>query len=220
MTIPHVLHQIWAGPDPFPDQYEEWAYGWRHLHPGWEYRLWTEPPINLYNQNLWDGAESVSQRPWQFRADVWRYEILADIGGVYVDADFEPRQPLTSLCAGYPDGWVPQHDPVGIWVINGLIAAPARHPALLDAIRGLAANVTRESGSSNTRLSGPQYWTPIARRHQMTEVPSAWFVPYQWNELDRADEPFPDALAVHRWNNAMEKAGIRDETLNRLTDNA
>ena len=40
--IPRTLHQVWLGPDPIPARYMGFLDGWRRLHPGWSYQLWTD----------------------------------------------------------------------------------------------------------------------------------------------------------------------------------
>ena len=42
MRIPQVFHQIWVGPDPFPDELAAYRQTWIDHHPHWEHRLWTE----------------------------------------------------------------------------------------------------------------------------------------------------------------------------------
>ena len=40
--IPRILHQIWLGGSPIPEEFLEFSAGWRRHHPHWEYRLWTD----------------------------------------------------------------------------------------------------------------------------------------------------------------------------------
>jgi mannosyltransferase OCH1-like enzyme len=79
-TIPKILHQIWLGPLPRPKGMTSWpAMNW-----DWSYRLWTEDDIPpLRNQALFDAFHDV----YHAQADILRYEILYEHGGVYLDAD-------------------------------------------------------------------------------------------------------------------------------------
>ena len=38
--IPKIIHQIWIGPKPIPDQYKEFSQKMIEMHPDWEYHLW------------------------------------------------------------------------------------------------------------------------------------------------------------------------------------
>ena len=42
MRIPRILHQIWVGPDPFPEEFADYRETWIRHHPAWEVRFWTE----------------------------------------------------------------------------------------------------------------------------------------------------------------------------------
>ena len=53
--IPRIIHQIWIGNQALrPVAMME---TWRHMHPAWEYRLWTE--VELLELGLLCGAEVV-----------------------------------------------------------------------------------------------------------------------------------------------------------------
>ena len=202
--IPLVQHRIWIGP-PLPDRYAEWLERWEDLHPAWEHRLWTEDNLpTLRNQDLYDRAEEITTRsPNQFRADVVRYELLYEHGGVYLDMDFEPVRAIDPLMNGHP--WVIRH--ARRFVGNAAMSFPAKHPAMREAIDRLPASCRRyPPGTMNTLRSGPQYWTPIARRHRVRELPEHFFFPYQPTQLQKAGA-VEGAYATHHWNNRRTTKG-------------
>jgi hypothetical protein len=45
MKIPRIIHQIWLGPSPLPEQDAAYVETWKQLHPDWEHRLWTEDDL-------------------------------------------------------------------------------------------------------------------------------------------------------------------------------
>lgn len=188
-----------------PDLYRHFIESWRSLHPRWEFRWWDEsnlPP--LQNWELWEAAPRIAPRAVeQFRSDVARYELLQRFGGVWVDVDFRCQKPI-DVFMGRP--WVVRH--ARRFVANGIIGVPPDHPAMAEAIENLPAIVERHPGRANTWLSGPRYFTPIAHRHDFRILPGEWFLPYEWNELERGDEDFPDAWAVHHWNNQRRQKGL------------
>src|ERR1044071_4358605 len=101
MPIPKLFHQIWIGSD-LPDEFAHYMEGWKQNHPDWEHVLWTDLDVStlkLKNRDLYNHAEEIAPRNvGQFRADLLRYELLFQFGGVYVDADFESLRPIDSLC--------------------------------------------------------------------------------------------------------------------------
>jgi hypothetical protein len=98
MAIPRMLHYIWLGENPMHPLMREWRKRWAALHPGWEMKTWGKVP-GLPTHLLASGDELVECRHPSYlascpthakRSDVWRYEILEQQGGVYLDTDFEP----------------------------------------------------------------------------------------------------------------------------------
>ena len=82
------------------------------------------------------------------------------------------------------------------------------HDMLLELIARLPANVERQNPSAgNTVKSGPQFFTPIARRHKITEYPQRYFYPYGYNQLERGGEEYPDSYAIHHWNHRRTMNG-------------
>lgn len=93
--IPRTIHQIWLGGEP-PREVEEMMRSVQHHHPNWNYRLWTDGDLpELRNASLFQWAPSLAMK-----ADVLRYELLYDHGGVYLDADFQCHKPVDAL---FPD---------------------------------------------------------------------------------------------------------------------
>ena len=91
---------------------------------------------------------------------------------------------------------------------NALIGSPPGHDMLLELIARLLANVERQNpAAGNTVKSGPQFFTPIARRHRITEYPQRYFYPYRWNELHLGANDYPDSYAVHHWQNQRRIQG-------------
>jgi mannosyltransferase OCH1-like enzyme len=169
------------------------------VHPSWVHRLWGTDDLQwLANQELFDFAEAVTRHHGQFRADVARYEILHAHGGVYVDCDFEARQPIDDLLMGVDAFAAWETDDV--WVNNAILGCTPGHPLMADLIAGLPANVKKHRGKRPNVMSGPQYLTPVVKNYPDVNVfPSQAFYPFRWDELDRRGDEHPDAYAVHHW---------------------
>jgi mannosyltransferase OCH1-like enzyme len=156
--IPKKLHVIWVGDETKrPDAAIE---TWRRNHPDWQFRIW--------------GNSELHDKPWKSRrqidrflasghlegvADLMRYEILFEHGGVYVDADSASLRPL--------DDWLLETPFFAVWeserhrpglVANSFIGAIPGHPAL--------AAIIKKTSRMNKRI-----W----RR--------AWPNPFRWEEV-------------------------------------
>lgn len=198
--IPKIFHRIWVG-GPMPDHLADYGATWEKHHPGWEHRLWTDDNMPaLRNQHLYDQAETIApNNVGQFRADIARYELLGAHGGVYIDCDFECLRPIDELLDGVScfAAW----EETGRWVNNAIMGCTLGHTLMSTLVARLPRNVKLRRGARPNILSGPQFLTPLIAGHGVTVFDKDLFYPYLWNELERGDEQFPDAYAVHHWNN-------------------
>lgn len=204
--VPRVFHSIWIG-DGVPQVLQDFAQTWRKHHPGWDYRLWRSPSeLDLSNAHLVDRPEQwVPQRNvGQFVSDVMRYEILERYGGVYIDMDFECLASIDHLmdveCWA---AWETQDH----WVGNAILGAAPGALFLKRLIEALPASVEKNQGRRPNIGSGPQFLTNQYRAHteELTVYDQKLLYPFRFDQLDRATDEFPDALARHHWAN---KSGI------------
>lgn len=124
--IPRTIHQVWIGPYDPPSESMD---GWRL--PGWEYRVWRDDDLarlpmrarrfydHLYEQERWSGA-----------VDIARVEILAEHGGVYIDADTEMVQPLDDAPFMAAPMWAVEQPYDDGMLANGYLACVPGHPAM------------------------------------------------------------------------------------------
>jgi inositol phosphorylceramide mannosyltransferase catalytic subunit len=94
VLIPRIFHQIWVGPEPFPDEFVGYGQSWLARHPGWELKVWTEESLPRDPRRP-EGLELL-RNPAE-RSDILRWEILLTEGGVYLDADFECLRSIEPL---------------------------------------------------------------------------------------------------------------------------
>ena len=103
-----VVHQIWLG-SAMPEQERGWVAGVRRAAEaaGWEHRLWgweellevfgAEPVAEVFRRAFALPGEIISPAVVASLAcDYYRSRVLAEDGGVYLDADFE-------CCGTWPD---------------------------------------------------------------------------------------------------------------------
>lgn len=93
-AIPKIVHQIWRD-DDIPKRWQTSVASVKKHHAGWDYQLWTDkralahvaerhpkllPVYNGFSRDI-------------MRADVLRYVLMHDFGGMYCDLDFEFLRP-------------------------------------------------------------------------------------------------------------------------------
>jgi mannosyltransferase OCH1-like enzyme len=93
-VIPKIIHQIWFGPESFRPI--KLMRQWETQHPDWEYYLWTNDNIELFNQDQFDWCEGLGLYGRIMQADITKYEMLLRFGGIYIDADAEVLKPLNA----------------------------------------------------------------------------------------------------------------------------
>jgi hypothetical protein len=117
MCIPKLAHWIWFGP-----QIPGWAKRnideFRALHADWQIRIWQELPAEFPS----DLRALVNLLPWySSRSDIFRYWLLAQYGGVYLDTDivilraFDPLLKHSFFLAPcHPEGHTQPHLACGL----------------------------------------------------------------------------------------------------------
>ncbi len=96
--IPKIIHQTWKNSN-VPEEYISYQQKVKDLHPGWEYRLWTdEDNLELVRNHYPAFLKIYMELPKNImRADAIRYLIMHHIGGVYLDLDYEMLKPFDLL---------------------------------------------------------------------------------------------------------------------------
>ena len=84
MPIPKILHQIWIGPKPPPI---DLMNSWKHKNPHLEYIFWNEQEIKRRNITFKCQKQISAIKEINGAADIIRWEILQNYGGIFVDAD-------------------------------------------------------------------------------------------------------------------------------------
>jgi mannosyltransferase OCH1-like enzyme len=95
MPIPLIIHQTWKNKN-VPVQWQKYVDKVKELHPGWQYKLWTDDDNNAFVKNDFPEFYPLFEAfPKNImRADVIRYLIMYKIGGLYLDLDYEMLKPF------------------------------------------------------------------------------------------------------------------------------
>lgn len=202
MSIPRHLHFIWVGSE-IPVALHDNVIKWGQLNPDWTTFLWRDDDRpSLYNEDLYlRAAEYVpAHAVGQFRADILRYELLYHYGGFYADVDTLPLRPLGDVLGGLTEFAVMEDSE---WIANTYLASEPNRPVFRALIERMKDNSDRQRGMAATKLSGPQYLTPIWREFggHVDERTELWF-PYSWRDVKRGIKEVhlpDDCYAVHEW---------------------
>jgi mannosyltransferase OCH1-like enzyme len=189
--IPRILHMVWLG-DP-PEYFWANAAKWRSLMPHWRIVLWTDAELASVPETV-RAAVGRAHKGAQ-KADILRYWVVFEHGGVYVDADVTPHRSLDPVIAlGAPV--VVCHDLPVTWgyLINAFFAAAPGEPLLeLASRRSLEA----EYNTSDIHMkTGPRLFGECVEdlRAPCVLLPSAAFYHNECDELR-----YGTHLYAHTW---------------------
>jgi hypothetical protein len=124
--IPRILHFIWLGPRPMPN--EAILQTWQQHHGSWELRVWGNGNIPTNLQNLDAFQYALQHNLHGMASDILRCEILYQFGGVYVDIDYICIAPLTPF--EHLEFYAGASNVGCIEVNNGFLAARPQSPVV------------------------------------------------------------------------------------------
>ena len=175
MAIPKIIHQT-AKTRAIPERWKQFQARVVSLHPGWEYRLWTdEDNLTFVGEAYPDFLETFKKLPKNImRADVIRYLIMHRIGGLYLDLDYEMLRPfdLTDYPVVLPLEYSEKPVADGPIVCNSIFAAAPGHRLFEAAIRELGSNPPLGPAVDVIDATGPRFLSRMLRsiRGECTDV--------------------------------------------------
>jgi mannosyltransferase OCH1-like enzyme len=85
--IPKIIHHCWFSGDQYPEKIKNCINSWGKYLPDYEIKLWDASNFNV-NINLWT-QEAYKKKKYAFIADYFRFWVLYNYGGIYLDSDVE-----------------------------------------------------------------------------------------------------------------------------------
>ncbi|HUD28616.1 MAG TPA: glycosyltransferase [Novosphingobium sp.] len=195
--IPKTFHFIWVGDESRrPDNCIQ---TWRAAHPQWDFHLWGNAELDARG---WINAAHMAEmreREWNGVADMMRWEILHEHGGVVFDAD--------SICVAPLDDWLLDCEAFACWESEiarpGLIAAGyfgcrPGNAFVRQIVDDIAAASTVVDAMA-WQTVGPQRLTDAYRAHRYTPLriyPSHYFIPRHFTGItyEGADKVYAHQL--------------------------
>lgn len=201
---------------------QEWADSWKELNPEFEYRFWTDEEITDFMRDksgsffeTWINYD-VSIKKW----DSWRWFVLKEIGGLYVDMDFACLKPISNLLESVGDKFAAakEGDPSQPNVFcNAFMYSPPNSPFF----EGVADDLMRFRNAHVLDSSACRFLTRRVKSNQKDffEIKTKDIYPIWWNDkrkkevreldLNHLRMLFPDSSAITFWSGSW-----LSETLN------
>ncbi len=208
-SIPRKIHQIWLGGE-LPLVYRMFARSWQKYNPSWEYKLWTDTDAKDYcmvNRKQFDDSKNNGQK-----SDIFRYEILADEGGVYVDVDFECLRPLDGIVKGDFFSSYAWDKEMVLYI--GMIGSAPMHDIILNCIESMGNIYIGNDPMSIMRSTGPYYFTQCfldcvdEETRGVIVFPTDYFYPLP-NKERNTQTPYrfvkENSYAIHHWSVSWAK---------------
>ena len=138
-AIPRLLHFVWLGPTPLPSRFHRVMDTWQELHPDLQTTIWDDAAaagLPKANQAAFDAADNMGEK-----ADLLRWEILWQYGGLCVDVDVEclaSLETILSSTATFVAGL--GNAEAAVEVHTSLVACAPGHPLIQLVLQTCAAN--------------------------------------------------------------------------------
>jgi inositol phosphorylceramide mannosyltransferase catalytic subunit len=219
ILIPKTIHYIWLGGKPMHPLMVQWRQEWESLHPGWEVKIWSETPGRPASLTSWHETLD-SSFPELLRdschlsqkSNIWRYELLHRLGGLYLDTDFEPLKCIEPLIVGlkaFAGKCHVANSPNMTIGCGGMFGCVSRDPWTKDLIENMPS---RDPGISMSL--GASYFNEITSRHPEVHLfePDV-FYSQRCEQPGHYKSPIPTAAyAVHRWSSKWFPDGFKPLT--------
>jgi mannosyltransferase OCH1-like enzyme len=124
-----IIHQIWVGEYKMPHKEANFCNTIRNTNSDFKYMFWDKvPKLPTPLEKLCDGL--VKHKEWVRVADLMRYFIVKEHGGLYIDCDYEQINRLESLNLQEYKGFIPLHYSKGETICNSVFGFEKNHPII------------------------------------------------------------------------------------------
>jgi mannosyltransferase OCH1-like enzyme len=190
--IPKQLHAIWVGPRRKPI---EWMNTWKEKHPTWKYFLWNEENIKDFEtQELIE--KCLAKKLYHGVADLVRYEVLYNYGGVIAPADSICLNSVDELLDIKEDIFACYQGEQRPGLISPHIGCTKNNPLMKEMIEIMKK---KKSVGSPWLETGNQIFTDTIKKlnYPIKIYPSHYFIP-EYND-GKKYEGNDKIYAIHKW---------------------
>ena len=174
--IPKVIHQIWIGDKVKP---QECMDSVKRDNPNYEYKLWTEKELKTLKMSKKYQLKIKCMEELCGKADMYRYLILQQHGGICIDADSISIEPLEDFMFNKPCvAWENEIVRQGLLAL-GFIGFPPNHKIIDEIIEHIETNKIESPAWVHT---GNMVLTKIMekqefKKDEINAFPSYFFFP-------------------------------------------
>lgn len=184
--IPRVIYQTWSS-KTLPQKMAECVDRLKKANPTFEYHLFDDAECRQFIKDNYDADVLKAYDtllPGAFKADLWRYCILYDKGGVYVDIKFkcEPGFSFEDIVSKRENLYIREYNYQGTGLYShilytGVIASKPKNPVFQKCIRQIVENCkNRYYGPEHTAPTGPYLF---ASKSEPQEFESSEYAYYE-----------------------------------------
>ncbi len=155
-----TIHYIWLGGKKKPRVIRKCIASWKKHMPDWEIKEWNETNINLDKYTF--AKEAYNAKKYAFAADVIRFDVLYQEGGLYFDTDVKVLRDFTPLT----DKYLAFTGHEGININPGLVlyAAQPHNPIIAEMLEIYRQTHFIVDGKENTKVVG-DYFSEILEKY-------------------------------------------------------
>lgn len=212
--IPKIIHYVWVG-SPFPDGYQGYLDSWKAANPDWQFIYWNEDNIDFSVPMIKDLYD---HRKYNKVSDLVRHMAIAEMGGIYLDTDFQVFQPLDRLLQ-YPCFYGFQHEfHESDWIAPGAFGAEPGHWFVLKVLERMLHTRNSFLFFDRPTALGPKLITTMLLEEGLNHYsnqgvfvkdiflcPVHWFYPFAYGRQFTPECVQPDTLMAHFWEKSWDK---------------
>ncbi len=196
--VPRILHRIWFGDQSRLTNENRKAWESYTSQFMYEYHLWTEKDADTFktfmeprNYNLF--RMMLDQENWKAASDILRLELIKNIGGIYIDCDFDPPSYQEKYvdffdilnCRGLT--LMTEHfgrdvgSLTALFAANGFWMSPPNHPIINSCVEQVyenALNWNREKGNFCAAYATGPFFLNRVINGPFNIVPTMYFKQY------------------------------------------
>lgn len=161
--IENNIHQIWVGGNRIPAHIKGFMEKMKNIHDGrFNYHLWTDENLPQLPDNLMDIYESYNEPA--IKADLLRMYIVHELGGFYLDADFDTIDGFRPdiLPIDRFDGIIVYNESYQLSALANSIFGFRKHHPLL---KFMIDNIVHKQ-----QWIGPNWWTQTISKYFNTNI--------------------------------------------------
>ena len=195
--IPKIIHQIWVGSKEMP---VEWMQTWKDKHSEWEFMLWDNASVAKHDFRHKDKIERcIAKGLPHGAADIIRYEILYEFGGVVAPADSICLLPIDELLDIEEDCFCCyQHEVKRPGLLSPHLGTSANNGLMAKIIDRIPSNIKQP-----WQQTGNLLLTKIVKElgYPIKVYPSVTFIP-TYNDGSKQEGK---AHAEHLWGSTLHR---------------